>query len=215
VPPPRVESAPATLRPEEPPATLRTEEPGANTENPGEKPPAKVEPKPESKPETKENVVAKTEEGAAAEGKAKTEEPAGGAPKTEGLGRVGATAVTGAAALESSIVHAANDNNESKVEQTPKTVPYQVHSGDNLWSISERSLKTSGNAHPTPEQIWSRVENIVEANKKEYPGLHSNPNLIKPGMMLSIPQEDQHAPHLVPQSVSRRLDNHDARTASH
>lgn len=74
------------------------------------------------------------------------------------------------------------ENTEETKEETKDTneeakqVEYTVVSGDYLMSIAERYM---GNADRWPE--------IVELNKDKYPSLSSNPNLIYPGWVLTLP----------------------------
>jgi len=65
-----------------------------------------------------------------------------------------------------------------------------VKNGDSLWKIAERLLR-NGNQRPNDQDTKRLVDDLVRANQERYPGLKTNPNLIKPGMKLDIPGQQQ------------------------
>ena len=85
--------------------------------------------------------------------------------------------------LETADISVKEEKKEEKAEEKKeenkeeaKQVQYTVVSGDYLMSIAERYM---GDASRWPE--------IVELNKDKYPSLSSNPNLIYPGWVLTLP----------------------------
>ena len=82
-------------------------------------------------------------------------------------------------AVETADITVKATEEEEKKEETKeeaKQVDYTVVSGDYLMSIAERYMGDS-----------SRWPEIVELNKDKYPSLSSNPNLIYPGWVLTLP----------------------------
>ena len=69
-----------------------------------------------------------------------------------------------------------SEETKEETKEEAKQVDYTVVSGDYLSSIAARYL---GDADRWPE--------IVELNKNKYPSLSSNPNLIYPGWVLTLP----------------------------
>lgn len=63
---------------------------------------------------------------------------------------------------------------------------YTVKSGDSLWKIAKNALRESGQS-ASNRDIQNAIQQIVEANKAEHPGLATNPNLILDGWHLKVP----------------------------
>ncbi len=63
---------------------------------------------------------------------------------------------------------------------------YEVKPGDSLWGIAERMIKKEG-GRSTPAELQKRVKELVEANKENIPGLDCNPNLLRRGARLILP----------------------------
>ncbi len=77
---------------------------------------------------------------------------------------------------EIAVPEESKDEKKEESKEEAKQVDYTVVSGDYLSAIAERYLGDS-----------SRWPEIVELNKDKYPSLSSNPNLIYPGWVLTMP----------------------------
>ncbi len=69
--------------------------------------------------------------------------------------------------------------------------PYQVASGDNLWTIARAHLskaRSGGSGEPTNREVADYWVRVVEANRH---GLRSgDPDLIYPGEEITLPPVD-------------------------
>jgi hypothetical protein len=64
---------------------------------------------------------------------------------------------------------------------------YQVQPGDAMGSIVRRALHDEGFAKPTSKQLKQMRKEILDASEKDNPTLKCNPELIRPGMKLTVP----------------------------
>ncbi len=76
---------------------------------------------------------------------------------------------------------------------------HNVRRGDTMWGIAERSLRRDDH-QATDKEIQKRIEEIVQLNKKNYPALECNPDMIRPGYKLQIPGEGDAEPKDNPSS---------------
>ncbi|MBX9572936.1 MAG: LysM peptidoglycan-binding domain-containing protein [Candidatus Obscuribacterales bacterium] len=62
-----------------------------------------------------------------------------------------------------------------------------VQKGDSLWGVAERSMKEKGGDF-TKKDVLAEMNKIIAANKDQYPWLEKNPNFLKEGMQLKLPE---------------------------
>lgn len=75
-----------------------------------------------------------------------------------------------------------NCKNETKVEK-----------GDSLWGIAERSMKEKGGDF-SKKDVLAEMNKIIAANKEQYPWIEKNPNFLKEGMQLKLPEAQASKP---------------------
>lgn len=62
-----------------------------------------------------------------------------------------------------------------------------VQKGDSLWGIAERSMKERGGDF-SKKDVLAEMNKIIAANKDQYPWIEKNPNFLKEGMQLRLPE---------------------------
>ena len=79
----------------------------------------------------------------------------------------------------------------SELSQKPLDVDkdgkYHVQKGDGMDEIVDRALKDQGVDHPTDKQRAQMKKDILHSSEEDNPTLKCNPELLKPGMKLTVP----------------------------
>lgn len=68
-----------------------------------------------------------------------------------------------------------------------------VQKGDSLWGVAERSMKEKGGDF-SKKDVLAEMNKIIAANKDHYPWIEKNPNFLKEGMQLKLPEGHKTAP---------------------